>query len=244
MNNVLSISGGGIRGALPLTWLVELEEETGKSCRELFQFLVGNSTGSIIILGLSLGFPAKALLKFYTEKGDYIFKKDRFRKLLTLGNITKAKYDEKYLEEVLDYYFKDGCLLDGGIYINNPSMSALVSSIRMFGEDEEINLISLGCGEISNKFNAKKLKNFSSIDWLKNIVPMMMDGQNKAVHYQLKEMYNKINGTYEKVEFKLSPELSSMDNGSKENVNKLIDVSKRYLCENKKQFNRIIDVIG
>ena len=47
----LAVDGGGIRGILPALIATELEDRTGKRIGDLFDFVVGTSTGSIIALG-------------------------------------------------------------------------------------------------------------------------------------------------------------------------------------------------
>jgi len=46
----LSIDGGGIRGIIPATILMQLEAETGRHIFELFDVIVGTSTGGILAL--------------------------------------------------------------------------------------------------------------------------------------------------------------------------------------------------
>ncbi len=43
---VLSIDGGGIRGIIPALVLAHVEQRTGKPCSELFDLMVGTSTGA------------------------------------------------------------------------------------------------------------------------------------------------------------------------------------------------------
>ena len=51
--NVLSIDGGGVRGIIPARVLEQLESKTGRPINELFDLIVGTSTGAILSLGLS-----------------------------------------------------------------------------------------------------------------------------------------------------------------------------------------------
>ena len=51
---VLSIDGGGIRGIIPAMVIAHLEQRTGKPACELFDLIVGTSTGGILALGLAL----------------------------------------------------------------------------------------------------------------------------------------------------------------------------------------------
>ena len=70
---ILSIDGGGLKGAMPAAFLATLEEKTGERVVDHFDLIVGTSTGGIIALGLGLGLPASTILTFYQEKGPAIF---------------------------------------------------------------------------------------------------------------------------------------------------------------------------
>ena len=54
-SRILFLDGGGIRGLLQLELLRKLEEDTGRKITELFDWIVGTSTGGIIALGLVYG---------------------------------------------------------------------------------------------------------------------------------------------------------------------------------------------
>ncbi|MBC7723917.1 MAG: patatin-like phospholipase family protein [Burkholderiaceae bacterium] len=76
---VLSIDGGGIRGILPATILVALEQQSGRRIHELFDLIVGTSTGGILAIALTCptaaGRPATAddIRSLYVEHGESIF---------------------------------------------------------------------------------------------------------------------------------------------------------------------------
>ena len=54
-SRVLFLDGGGIRGLIQIEILMELERRTGKKITELFDWIVGTSTGGIVALGLVYG---------------------------------------------------------------------------------------------------------------------------------------------------------------------------------------------
>lgn len=73
---ILSIDGGGIRGAFPAAFLAELEDDIGKPIGDYFDLISGSSTGGIIAIALSLGVPAREILQLYEEQGPSIFYQD------------------------------------------------------------------------------------------------------------------------------------------------------------------------
>jgi hypothetical protein len=54
-SRVLCLDGGGIRGLLQMATLREIERQTGRRIVELFDWIVGTSTGGIIALSLTYG---------------------------------------------------------------------------------------------------------------------------------------------------------------------------------------------
>src|SRR6266496_3276521 len=73
MRRILSIDGGGIRGIIPATTLVALEEQMGKPVCECFDFLAGTSTGALIAAAAAAGVPATRILNIYVERSHEIF---------------------------------------------------------------------------------------------------------------------------------------------------------------------------
>jgi len=73
MRRILSIDGGGIRGIIPATTLVKLEQQTGGLVRDSFDFLAGTSTGALIAAACAAGVPATRILEIYTKRAGEIF---------------------------------------------------------------------------------------------------------------------------------------------------------------------------
>jgi patatin-like phospholipase/acyl hydrolase len=88
---ILSLDGGGIRGAFSASVVATLEETTGRAAVNQFDLITGTSTGGIIAIGLALGLPARRIVQFYREHGPQIFRdmgvigrwKSRLRHLIT-----------------------------------------------------------------------------------------------------------------------------------------------------------------
>ena len=70
---VLSIDGGGVRAHLAALVLADLEHRAGRLATELFDLVVGTSTGGVIGMGVAVGIPAAELADFFPRCGERIF---------------------------------------------------------------------------------------------------------------------------------------------------------------------------
>lgn len=114
---VLALDGGGIRGIIPALVLAELERRTGRRAAELFDLIVGTSTGGILALALAKParrggsapcFAAADLVELYATHGSRIFRRSLWREVTSLGGALEEKYDARGLEAVLREYFTLG----------------------------------------------------------------------------------------------------------------------------------------
>lgn len=128
MKKVLAIDGGGVRGIIPAMLLAELEKESGKPISELFDLVVGASTGGILALGLVAPDPkdarlprytAEQFLSFYINESNRIFDKTWFYKI-TRGIFT-SRYHAQALEAALNKYFGDTMLSEARVNVVVPS---------------------------------------------------------------------------------------------------------------------------
>ncbi|MCH9612758.1 MAG: hypothetical protein S4CHLAM102_12550 [Chlamydiia bacterium] len=76
---ILSLDGGGVRGAITLQYLIAIETITGKPIQELFDIFIGTSTGAIIAGMLSIKengkpkYTARKALELYCELTKELF---------------------------------------------------------------------------------------------------------------------------------------------------------------------------
>ena len=70
---LLSLDGGGIRGAFIAACLAEFERQLQRPITDYFDLIAGTSTGGIIALALALGEPAIKIKQFYESYGPQIF---------------------------------------------------------------------------------------------------------------------------------------------------------------------------
>ena len=108
IRRVLSLDGGGIRGIIPALVVAHLERQMGAPASELFDLIVGTSTGGILALGLSLQdqqggslLAVKRMVALYERHGAQIFERSLWRKLRTAGVLFEEAYSHETLEKVL-----------------------------------------------------------------------------------------------------------------------------------------------
>ncbi len=121
-------------------------------------------------------------------------------------------------------------LIDGGVFVNNPSLCAY-SEARTWEFDadrikptaSEMMILSLGTGGSDKSFEYKKAKDWGAIQWIVPIIDIMMSGVADTVDYQLDQIYKAVDKPeqYLRISPKLFTADSGMDNASTENLEKL-----------------------
>jgi predicted acylesterase/phospholipase RssA len=116
---VLAIDGGGIRGILPAMVLADLERRTNRPIIDLFDLIVGTSTGGLVALALSCpdaeGKPrhtARDIVKLYDVEGKRVFSRSVWHKIRSVGALAEGKYPSGGIEGVLQDYFGECRLKD------------------------------------------------------------------------------------------------------------------------------------
>ncbi|MCC9198558.1 patatin-like phospholipase family protein [Arthrobacter sp. zg-Y820] len=111
MLRILSIDGGGVRGIIPIIWLMHLERRTGRRTADLFDLIVGTSVGGMIALALTCprddGEPYSARdlrhLNFESAKGIFPrnFSKPSLADFPRGSSLYSAQPLQQFLAEVL-----------------------------------------------------------------------------------------------------------------------------------------------
>ncbi len=117
--NILVLTGGGVRGIVPLQILNKLEEAIGKKAGELFEFMAGTSTGAISCAILSVPdgdggykFSSQDISRDYVRNIRRMFSAPWYHHILTLFGIFGPRYLPEGKLEILEGYFADCTLAD------------------------------------------------------------------------------------------------------------------------------------
>jgi hypothetical protein len=95
------LEGGGMRGCITAHFLLELEQRARCPLWQLFDLVVGTSTGGILAALIVSGVPAAKMVDFYQVDGPKIFKRSPWWTLKTLGSAIGSKYNNRALIECI-----------------------------------------------------------------------------------------------------------------------------------------------
>ncbi len=107
-------------------------------------------------------------------------------------------YSFKYPHEFGKMSTKEITAIDGGVFMNNPTMGALVEVLKHKKDpfynypnlkEEDIFILSIGTGHHSKNISENS-SNWGKLKWIKPSIDIMMWGNNQAVDYQVKEGMN------------------------------------------------------
>ena len=304
---VLSIDGGGIRGIIPAMVVAHIERKLGKPAHELFDLLVGTSTGGILALGLSrpgvnrpAQFSARRVVKLYEEQGANIFEYSLWRKLRTVGGILDEAYSHEVLEDILGKYFAGATLadcevptmvtsydiqnrrtvflkswhadhqpvlcrdaaratsaaptyfepkpldtgdvvsvlIDGGIFMNSPSVSAYAEARKLF-PDDPIAVLSLGTGELTRPIVFEEARTLGSTLWVMSLLDCMFDGVSKAADHQMQLFLGE---RYQRLQTSLETASDDMDDASEGNIRNLKHTARELIDANESLLERFFAI--
>lgn len=128
---ILSIDGGGLRGAFAAHVLRRLEEVFRVDWRDQFGLMAGTSTGAILAAGLACGQTAKSLAEFYNDHGSTVFKRQPCASLDPL-RLFMSRYRSARLKELLDQVFLDTTLGEVRVPLIVPAVDVVNGCVHVF----------------------------------------------------------------------------------------------------------------
>lgn len=179
---------------------------------------------------------------------------DMKNKAATFINSTESKYKNMYTWECAratsaaptyfePFNYNDNVFIDGGIFANNPAIVGYIEAKKIFPNDKII-MVHFGTGYNSNSnLSKEKINKFNLLDWAKNILDFIFDGQSDTSEYAIKRLLP------EEDIFIFNPNLGDMkcnlDNINADYLQKLIDLTLEYINKEdiKQQFNKLIALL-
>jgi patatin-like phospholipase/acyl hydrolase len=151
-------------------------------------------------------------------------------------------------------------LIDGGVFVNNPSLCAYSEARTMTFEElkgkdhpgkkahpkaEDMIIVSLGTASSATYYSYHDAKDWGMIGWIKPLIDIMMSGVSETVHYQLEQIFGTTSkpDDYVRIEPSLFEADSAMDNGKPINLQRLQDAGEQNAERFAEEIKRIATLL-
>ncbi len=131
----------------------------------------------------------------------------------------------------LPFRGREFSLIDGGIFANNPALSAYIEARKIYPQAARYLIVSLGTGVAEKPYSYAEVKNWGYMDWMSPfkglpLLDMMMDGQSDSTNHMLSrlpgvELY--------RLDFQLAEKHRFMDDASEENLDYLMEEARKLV---------------
>ncbi len=127
-------------------------------------------------------------------------------------------------------------LVDGGVFINSPAVSAYAEAKKIFSDENEFLVLSLGTGELIRPISFSEAKDWGKAGWLVPLLSCMFDGVSDAANYQMKMF---VGEKYIRLQTDLSIASDDMDNATSGNIENLKAEAKKLIRTHKSEIETI-----
>ena len=127
---ILSLSGGGVKGLFSAAVLARMEEDCGTRVVDHFDLIGGTSTGGLIALALGLGMRPLEIVNFYVNEVPLVFRNSL--KLRTLRHAFRSKFNADALAKALRRRFGDRALGESRKRLVIPSYNLAENDVYIF----------------------------------------------------------------------------------------------------------------
>jgi patatin-like phospholipase/acyl hydrolase len=119
-------------------------------------------------------------------------------------------------------------LCDGGVFANNPAMSAYAEARRRH-PSAQIRLVSLGTGQLTRKFHYEDVRGWGLIRWARPLLDVVFDGVSDATEYELEQLLPE--SDYVRFQTELIGASDSLDDANERNLDHLQDLARTLISE-------------
>lgn len=132
-------------------------------------------------------------------------------------------------------------VVDGGVFINSPSVSAFAEAKRMFPDEDEFLLLSLGSGELTRSIPYGDALDWGKVEWLSPLLSCMFDGVADAANYQMNMFLGE---NYIRLQTDLTIASDDMDNASGGNIENLKAEAEKLIANQQGEIEKVCAWFG
>jgi len=147
--------------------------------------------------------------------------------------------------------FNDGrliCLVDGGVFANNPAIAALAELKSLHpGENEKYFVVSLGTGKSTRPLTQEFVSLWGYVHWSRPMLELVLESISESVHEQMKHL---LPATDRQQYYRLQIDIPehgnhAIDNASATNMQALAQAARDFCSSNQsgQELNRLCETL-
>lgn len=158
--------------------------------------------------------------------------------------------------QVQSFYGQVFTLVDGGVYANNPAMSAYSEARKIpfskwlndpqkkdYPSVKDLMVVSIGTGTVLKPYHYKDFVNVGKIKWIGPLIDILLSSNAETVDYNLQKMFETLGARNRQNYHRLMPALRNaspeMDNTTAKNIHELIQTGLFFVEQNRDELNKI-----
>lgn len=137
------------------------------------------------------------------------------------------------------------CLVDGGVFANNPALSALAEVKSLANtEDDDCFIVSIGTGKSTRPLSDEFVSLWGYVQWSRPMLELVMESNSESVHEQINALLKTIHSpTYYRLQVEIPDDSNhAIDDASRSNVRALAKAARQFCLD--KQNNLDLDQIS
>jgi hypothetical protein len=131
------------------------------------------------------------------------YSSDEYKEVRLCSIIDASSSPPSYFPSV-EYEDVDGVKygVDGALFANNPCDSAYADALRLFNENEDIRILSIGTGNTIFKPIGKESKGWGAFQWATkgSIISLLLETDPILVDYKMRHFTNALGHAYVRIE--------------------------------------------
>ena len=128
-------------------------------------------------------------------------------------------------------------MIDGGVFASNPALCAYAQARKLYPEEKEFLVVSLGTGLQVHNRPCSEISNWGIADWAVPIIAVTLNSSSASVDYQMRALVGSEN--YARFQVQLDEDTAEMDNASDKNMRKLQALAQQAVSQKSAEIDRI-----
>jgi patatin-like phospholipase/acyl hydrolase len=206
--------------------------------REYFgDALLGQALVPVLVSAYDLERRSPFFFKSWTDEQRQVDTRDVLMRVVARSTSAAPTYFRPELASVQGERY---ALVDGGVFVNNPAISAYAEARRLFPGESYL-VVSLGTGTCSRAIHYEDAADWGKIQWARRILDVVFDGVSDAVDYQLEKI---LGDHYLRLQTRLRVADDPLDDASLANIEKLKIEARDLLDSQSQTVERLCRLLG